>query len=72
MNSAAITTAHLLTIDPRAAALSSLTMVLFGTSMVVLTAVPAVVQIREFSGPPVLIRGELMGGVVSKIVGGLV
>lgn len=47
MNSAAITTAHLLTTDPRAAALSSLAMVLFGTSMVVLTAVPAVVQIRE-------------------------
>ncbi|KAL7276568.1 hypothetical protein RUND412_000448 [Rhizina undulata] len=44
-NSAAITTAHLLETDPRAAALSSLAMVLFGTSVVALTAVPAVVRI---------------------------
>lgn len=43
-NSSAIATALLLVSDPRAAALSSLSMGLFGTVMVALTSVPAVVQ----------------------------
>ncbi|KAI9815563.1 MAG: hypothetical protein M1827_002697 [Pycnora praestabilis] len=44
-NSSAIATALLLVSDPRAAALSSLSMSLFGTSMVALTSVPPVVTI---------------------------
>ncbi|RPA93144.1 hypothetical protein L873DRAFT_1778140 [Choiromyces venosus 120613-1] len=51
MNSTAITTAHLLVTDPRAAALSSLAMVVFGTGVVALTAVPPVVnKVREIVG----------------------
>ena len=44
-NSSAIATALLLVSDPRAAALSSLSMSLFGTVMVGLTSVPAVVRV---------------------------
>ena len=44
-NSSAIATALLLGSDPRAAALSSLSMGLFGTAMVALTSVPPVVRI---------------------------
>ena len=43
-NSSAIATALLLVSDPRAAALSSLSMSLFGTVMVGLTSVPLVVR----------------------------
>jgi putative effector of murein hydrolase len=43
-NSSAIATALLLRSDPRAAALSSLSMSLFGTTMVVLTSIPVVVR----------------------------
>lgn len=43
-NSSAIATALLLTSDPRAAALSSLSMSLFGTVMVALTSIPPVVS----------------------------
>ena len=46
-NSSAIATALLLVSDPRAAALSSLSMGLFGTVMVALTSVPPVVRIVE-------------------------
>lgn len=42
-NASAIATAHLLSSDPRAAALSSLSFVMFGTTMVVLSAIPPVV-----------------------------
>ncbi len=44
-NSSAIATALLLVSDPRAAALSSLSMSLFGTVMVGLTSVPIVVRV---------------------------
>ena len=44
-NSSAIATALLLVSDPRAAALSSLSMSLFGTVMVALTSVPVVVRV---------------------------
>ncbi len=44
-NSSAIATALLLVSDPRAAALSSLSMSLFGTVMVVLTSVPPIVRV---------------------------
>ena len=44
-NSSAIATALLLVSDPRAAALSSLSMSLFGTVMVALTSVPIVVRL---------------------------
>lgn len=44
-NSSAIATALLLATDPRAAALSSLSMSLFGTAMVALTSVPPVVRV---------------------------
>ena len=43
-NSSAIVTALLLVSDPRAAALSSLSMSLFGTVMVALTSVPVVAK----------------------------
>ena len=46
-NSSAIATALLLTTDPRAAALSSLSMSLFGTIMVALSSVPLVVKIVQ-------------------------
>lgn len=49
-NGSAIATAVLLVQDPRAAALSSLSMGLFGTVMVGLTSVPAVVGV---------VRGEV-------------
>ncbi|KAI9789945.1 MAG: hypothetical protein M1833_002138 [Piccolia ochrophora] len=50
-NSSAIATALLLTSDPRAAALSSLSMSLFGTVMVALTSVPAVARaVGGFAG----------------------
>lgn len=44
-NSSAIATALLLTSDPRAAALSSLSMSLFGTVMVALTSVPVIASV---------------------------
>lgn len=44
-NSSAIATALLLVSDPRAAALSSLSMSLFGTVMVALTSVPIIVRV---------------------------
>ncbi len=44
-NSSAIATALLLVSDPRAAALSSLSMGLFGTVMVALTSVPVVARV---------------------------
>lgn len=44
-NSSAIATALLLVSDPRAAALSSLSMSLFGTVMVALTSVPPIVRV---------------------------
>lgn len=44
-NSSAIATALLLVSDPRAAALSSLSMGLFGTVMVALTSVPPIVRV---------------------------
>ena len=44
-NSSAIATALLLATDPRAAALSSLSMGLFGTATVALTSIPPVVQV---------------------------
>ena len=44
-NSSAIATALLLVSDPRAAALSSLSMGLFGTAMVALTSIPPVVAV---------------------------
>ncbi len=44
-NSSAIATALLLVSDPRAAALSSLSMSLIGTSMVALTSVPMIVRV---------------------------
>ena len=43
-NSSAIATALLLNSDPRAAALSSLSMSLFGTVLVALTSIPPVVR----------------------------
>ena len=43
LNASAIVTASLLRTDPRAAALSSVSMTVFGTCMVVLTSVPGVV-----------------------------
>jgi putative effector of murein hydrolase len=43
-NSSAIATALLLVTDPRAAALSSLSMSIFGISMVALTSIPPVVS----------------------------
>ena len=46
-NSSAIATALLLVTDPRAAALSSLSMGLFGTTMVALTSVPPIVSAVE-------------------------
>ena len=46
-NSSAIATALLLTTDPRAAALSSLSMSLFGTVMVALSSIPPVVKIVQ-------------------------
>ena len=50
-NSSAIATALLLVSDPRAAALSSLSMSMFGTVMVGLTSVPVVAGVVEgFAG----------------------
>ena len=50
-NSSAIATAFLLVSDPRAAALSSLSMSLFGTITVVLTSIPPVTHvIRALAG----------------------
>jgi len=50
-NASAISTAQLLTTDPRAAALSSLSFAMFGALLVVLTAIPPVVQkVRELAG----------------------
>ena len=46
-NSSAIATALLIVSDPRAAALSSLSMSLFGTVMVALTSIPPVVRIVQ-------------------------
>lgn len=46
-NSSAIATALLLVSDPRAAALSSLSMSLFGTVMVALTSVPVIARVVE-------------------------
>ena len=43
-NSSAIATALLLVTDPRAAALSSLSMGLFGATMVALTSVPPIAR----------------------------
>lgn len=43
-NASAIATALLLVSDPRAAALSSLSMTLFGTVMVAMTSVPVVAE----------------------------
>ena len=46
-NSSAIGTAMLLTIDPRAAALSSLIMSMFGTAMVALSSIPPLVRLVQ-------------------------
>ena len=46
-NSSAIATALLLVSDPRAAALSSLSMSLFGIITLALTSVPAVVRVVQ-------------------------
>ncbi|KAK9447039.1 LrgB-like family-domain-containing protein [Limtongia smithiae] len=45
INSSAVATAHLLTIDPRASALSSLSFVLFGTTLIILSAITPIVNI---------------------------
>lgn len=51
LNCGAIATAHLLTIDPRAAAMSSLSFVLFGTVMVVMAAInPLAHLIQSWAG----------------------
>lgn len=51
INSSAIATALLLKTDPRAAALSCLSMILFGTVTVVFTSIPPVAEaIRSFVG----------------------
>lgn len=47
VNCGAIATAHLLTIDPRAAAMSSLSFVLFGTFMVVLASINPLAHVVE-------------------------
>ncbi len=51
VNSSAIATALLLRTDPRAAALSSLSMTLFGTVTVLFTSIPpAATLVRSFVG----------------------
>lgn len=51
VNCGAISTAHLLNVDPRAAAMSSLSFVLFGTIMVILLAIrPLAHQIQNWAG----------------------
>ncbi|KAK9480114.1 LrgB-like family-domain-containing protein [Lipomyces japonicus] len=45
INSSAVATAHLLTIDPRASALSSLSFVVFGMTLIVLSAIDPVVHV---------------------------
>lgn len=51
VNCGAIATAHLLTIDPRAAAMSSLSFVLFGTIMVILASInPLAHLIQSWAG----------------------
>ncbi|KAK9369618.1 LrgB-like family-domain-containing protein [Lipomyces kononenkoae] len=47
INSSAVATAHLLTIDPRASALSSLSFVLFGTTLIILSAIPPIVHVMR-------------------------
>ncbi|KAK9238183.1 LrgB-like family-domain-containing protein [Lipomyces kononenkoae] len=47
INSSAVATAHLLTIDPRASALSSLSFVLFGTTLIILSAIPPIVHLMR-------------------------
>ncbi|KAK7203776.1 LrgB-like family-domain-containing protein, partial [Myxozyma melibiosi] len=47
INSSAVATAHLLTIDPRASALSSLSFVVFGTTMIILSAIPPIVTVMK-------------------------
>jgi LrgB-like family len=60
-NSSAIATALLLVSDPRAAALSSLSMSLFGTITVVLTSVPQIVYaIRALAGYEVMVEIDNM------------
>lgn len=51
INSSAIGSAHLLTSDPRAGALSSLAFFVFGTGLVILSAIPPLVTvIRSWVG----------------------
>jgi len=51
INASAISTAQLLTTDPRAAALSSLSFAVFGALMVVLTAItPITKSVQELAG----------------------
>ncbi|KAK9325964.1 LrgB-like family-domain-containing protein [Lipomyces orientalis] len=53
INSSAVATAHLLTTDPRASALSSLSFVLFGTTLIILSAITPIVHvIRHMVGLP--------------------
>lgn len=47
VNCGAVSTAHLLTVDPRAAAMSTLSFVLFGTVMVILSAITPIVKIVQ-------------------------
>jgi len=47
INSSAVATAHLLVIDPRASALSSLSFVLFGTTLIILSAIPPLVSMMD-------------------------
>ncbi|KAK9459986.1 LrgB-like family-domain-containing protein [Lipomyces oligophaga] len=47
INSSAVATAHLLTIDPRASALSSLSFVVFGTTLIILSAIPPIVHVMK-------------------------
>ncbi|KAK9353029.1 LrgB-like family-domain-containing protein [Lipomyces doorenjongii] len=47
INSSAVATAHLLTIDPRASALSSLSFVLFGTTLIILSAITPIVHVMR-------------------------
>lgn len=47
INSSAVATAHLLTIDPRASALSSLSFVVFGTTLIILSAIPPIVTVMK-------------------------
>ncbi|KAK9464716.1 LrgB-like family-domain-containing protein [Lipomyces arxii] len=47
INSSAVATAHLLTVDPRASALSSLSFVMFGTTLIVLSAINPIVHVMR-------------------------